>query len=529
MSSNNVNDVKNKDNDKDNNETSMNIICNNNMSENNSKEEKDDDSSVKSTASISGSNNNDNSNNNDLIINEGFPVLNTFRPPTRNNKDSNTKKDSVENGNNDTDNEETLIPRYKFTSFASALSIDNDILLQDCKTVFTSREMEDGEAYSSGMTYFIPAVMEPRCALEALALQIFETHTEGLGLLPGKHFDVERSGAEWWTLVLDVKNAISDNNSKRNVSQCNNTDHHNKEDEDEEENDEVGMHFDADYGLEEQIPNFMVHPRIATVTYLSNIGAPTLVLEKQSPPPKDIEKKTLGGNIQNGWLSCPLMGKHIAFDGRLLHGAPATFFPNVYPLDQNDNNDPTIQTQSKKRKLENGATAAQGYNLQDSTQNESNNNDNNMNNKRITFMVNIWLNHCPIDAELLDDETCDILQTPWQNFRKKDTLTKPDPNYVAPFQWKIPNVTTPDKLSSPLELQPASKDKQSNEEEAGSEESIICNRKVTFHFESSMKSCHQIAQLVSNFEGKTGSLLFHNNALHLNVGEEVLDSDSDND
>lgn len=74
------------------------------------------------------------------------------------------------------------------------------------------------------------------------------------------------------------------------------------------------------YRLEEQIPNYHVHPRVATVTYLSDTGVPTLILSKCSPPPTDPEKKSLGGSINKAWLSHPSSGKHIAFDGRYLHG-----------------------------------------------------------------------------------------------------------------------------------------------------------------------------------------------------------------
>lgn len=74
------------------------------------------------------------------------------------------------------------------------------------------------------------------------------------------------------------------------------------------------------YRLEEQIPNYHVHPRVATVTYLSDTGVPTLILGKCSPPPTDPEKKSLDGSINKAWLSHPSAGKHIAFDGRYLHG-----------------------------------------------------------------------------------------------------------------------------------------------------------------------------------------------------------------
>lgn len=44
----------------------------------------------------------------------------------------------------------------------------------------------------------------------------------------------------------------------------------NEEEEDDEEEDQVGWHYDADYGLEDQAPGLLLHPRVATVTYLSN-------------------------------------------------------------------------------------------------------------------------------------------------------------------------------------------------------------------------------------------------------------------
>lgn len=73
-------------------------------------------------------------------------------------------------------------------------------LYHDCRTVFTVRTREDDQAYSAGVTYFVPAAMPPRCALEALVQSIFQAHT---ACLPPSSIILEQSGAEWWTLVLD--------------------------------------------------------------------------------------------------------------------------------------------------------------------------------------------------------------------------------------------------------------------------------------------------------------------------------------
>ncbi len=163
---------------------------------------------------------------NDLIIDNGFAVLNDFKPGSENDKP-------------------TTLPRYPFASYADAFSISSDDLrttfLNDCSLVFTARTKEDSVGYSTGSTFFLPCLMKPRCALEALAQTIFRAHVDSLGEYThadkgGKSelvYDPERSGAEWWTLVLDAPS----------VGEYQDEGSH-----DEDEEDEVAIHFDADYG-----------------------------------------------------------------------------------------------------------------------------------------------------------------------------------------------------------------------------------------------------------------------------------------
>ena len=94
---------------------------------------------------------------NDLIVDQGFAVLNNFQPP----KPGDDKKEVID--------KDPIIPRYPFASFDSAVSISQrDTFLSDCSTVFTARTKEDSESYSTGETFFLPCLMKPRCALEAL-------------------------------------------------------------------------------------------------------------------------------------------------------------------------------------------------------------------------------------------------------------------------------------------------------------------------------------------------------------------------
>jgi hypothetical protein len=301
--------------------------------------------------------------------------------------------------------------------------------------------------------------MKPRCALEALALNIFQEHTKDL---PKGSFLLEQSGAEWWTLVLDAEPPKLDA-------------------EDNEDHDEVGMHFDADYGLEDQAPGLLLHPRVATITYLSNVGAPTLVLDRKSPPPNEAAK--LAGEIRRGWLSGPRLGKHVAFDGSLLHGAPATFFPGVASLESLD------EPPNKKRRLESGAK-----DVASALEEPRATDDRRVESQRITFLVNVWLNHCPMDAELLDDEIIEQLKT--QHDKK----------------WGL-SIESPDHLDKKsLDVCP--------EDPAGEEETVICGHVVTLFYNEKMEKQHAASQAVCK-EGKSYELEFSAGSLLIVVGEQA--------
>jgi hypothetical protein len=428
-----------------------------------------------------------NNSSNDLVIDEGFPALNTFRVNNKSNKGDDTNKNT------------DIFPKFSFASFPSALTINKEQqsnIIHDCDLTFTARTKEDSDAYSSGATFFIPASMKPRCALEDLAIKIFQTHTKGL--VPGKHYDVERSGAEWWTLVLDT--ASSSNNDATASSN-----------DDDEEDDEVGMHFDADYGLEEQLPNYMLHPRVATVTYLSNAGVPTFIMNKKSPSPTDIEKQSLNGSIDEGWISCPMFGKHIGFDGRLLHGAIGTFLSkdSKQASSSNDNDDDRA---TKRRKVgEDGETKPISTDT---------------NSQRITFMVNVWINHCPIDAEVIDDDLCSKMKTYWESDKLENngSKLKGDSNYEKPLKWSLDNIENQNKLST-KEVSLGKGETDITE----TIDSVICNREVTINFRSSAETLQAIARESHECEGKSLAVQFKGKALDLVVGNIAADSDSEDE
>jgi hypothetical protein len=419
--------------------------------------------------------------NKDFVIREGFPAL---RLP----------------GNKGPwiDGDEPL-PRHPFWANENALTLHHlDDLWKDCETVFSARACESDQAYSAGITYFAPCQMKPRCALEALVLDIFRKHTNGLdeGI-----FIPEQSGAEWWTLVLDQDEEDQKIDNDKNGGNGNKAaaaaavDNSDDED-DEDEGDEVCFHFDADYGLEDQAPNLLLHPRLATVTYLTDFGAPTVVLDKRSNPPDDVDRKTLQGSIPKGWISHPKLGKHMAFDGRLLHGAPAAFFPGSSEDDSNGGKGSTSSEppMKKAKTLEPPVKEAK------------------MQRKRITLLVNIWLNHCPLDAEPLDDDICEELKTPFEGQGKTDESFQP------PFVWNDLDLVKPPELKKiALTASPS--------DPAGEEEVVLSSRIVTISFGASMEDFHRASAQGSLVEFELGK-----GALSLEVGGEVpSDEDEDSD
>ena len=155
-------------------------------------------------------------------------------------------------------------------------------LCSDCRSCFTARAVRDSADYSDGETFFVRADTVPSTIIENFALSVFREHTKGMT------FDPQRSGAEWWTLVVDADEGG------------------------------VGFHWDKDYGMEEH--GVSIFPHLATVTYLGDsVGSPTLVLQKTAPPMYDADVSGPCGS--EAMLSWPTHGKHIVFDGRFLHAA----------------------------------------------------------------------------------------------------------------------------------------------------------------------------------------------------------------
>ena len=141
-------------------------------------------------------------------------------------------------------------------------------------------------------TFWLDCEATPRCALEQLALSVFHAHR------PTVDQAVDSTcGVEWWVQHRSSKGSGSS----------------------------ISLHWDTDEDLKSESGEH-VPPWLATVTYLGSHGAPTLVL----PLAADARGRSV--RLPCGaFLSYPRPGKHLAFDGRLLHGAPHTLAATAAP------------------------------------------------------------------------------------------------------------------------------------------------------------------------------------------------------
>jgi hypothetical protein len=181
---------------------------------------------------------------------------------------------------------------------------------------------------------------DPPCALERLAAAVFAAHTAGAA------FDPTTAGGEWWVQVKRTEDRDNDNDN----------------DNDKSSSDSaygvggVDLHYDKDEALAEGY-GIGVFPQVSTVTYIAAPprAAPTAVLETTAATP-------VGGPIRRCFLSRPVRGKHVAFDGRYLHGAPALLAPPPAGLRASGG---APETETGLEEL------------------------------RVTFLVNVWLGHQP--------------------------------------------------------------------------------------------------------------------------------------
>jgi hypothetical protein len=182
-------------------------------------------------------------------------------------------------------------------------------------------------------------------------------------------------GAEWWVQVKTVNSSAQQDNlgHGQGISSLTSS---------------IDLHYDKDETLAE-IFGLGSFPTISTVTYLTSSNSTASTANTSSPPQNptiilphcyhDAEDRYISQCI----LSYPYPGKHIAFDGRLLHGAPG--------------HSALLRPQSEQRQRSNIMEPQDKLNYYKPDE------------ERITFLVNIWLQGPPIGVESLSENIRSLL------------------------------------------------------------------------------------------------------------------------
>ena len=194
------------------------------------------------------------------------------------------------------------------------------------------------------------------CDLEHLAWNIFCQHVQHYisneELKQGDNRQV--AGAEWWVQVKLISSAEEKTilNSINHPSSV----------------EAIDLHYDKD---EEMAALFGIgiFPSISTVTYLTEVenAPPTVIFSRRY---NEVDDASDPVRIDDIFVSHPRVGKHVAFDGRLLHGAPS--HPHL------------------RRQLSQNGEAA--FQCGVASNNQS---------IRITFLVNVWVGHKPVGVNEL--------------------------------------------------------------------------------------------------------------------------------
>ena len=140
----------------------------------------------------------------------------------------------------------------------------------------------------------------------------------------------------------------------------------------------INFHWDKDEDLRIMVGGSMyIHPHISTVTYLTYLGAPTMVVSKRVHPMTGEYIQEMGTPVE-GYVSWPKRGKHLSFDGRYLHAAPSDIM-QAGLFDKQCQFDTTSDMDTKTKRI---LTRQH---------------------RRVTFLVNVWLNHKPFNVNPFPD------------------------------------------------------------------------------------------------------------------------------
>lgn len=278
-------------------------------------------------------------------------------------------------------------------------------------------------------TFWLDSSAPARCGLEALALRILKHHcTSTLNIQDSVSNDqselkrstdaiesdivsdsiVESIGAEWWVQVKDSSSTSSSPTSssssilpegkaplphspivdKSSLVTSNNIG--------------IDLHYDKDENAATYF-SCGIFPALSTVTYLSDIPSlPTVVFD-------NIISDPVGRAIPSYAVSYPRPCKHIVFEGNLLHGAPQA---SVSTDDDIDSDEEEMKVEISDCGMNTtDPLPTKSPNITTATTTTTTTNTGVVNDqKRVTFLVNIWVNHKPSGINPLPEAILHSLQ-----------------------------------------------------------------------------------------------------------------------
>jgi hypothetical protein len=256
----------------------------------------------------------------------------------------------------------------------------------------------DAEISDCGLmprTYWVPAPgsdssIDPRCSLEQLALDVFRHHARPVRGC----FDPDRSGAEWWVQIRPSPERTGRYAMlRRDGGGTDPPEDDSSSTAPSMEQAGISFHWDKDEDLRLLTGgNTFVHPHVSTVTYLTDLGAPTLAVNHRV---HNLTGQSLRNSQPEAFVSWPAPLKHLAFDGRFLHSAPPDLMEEG--AWQRQTRVPTSHPPKSSALSANGADAARANSIKRMTRRQ----------RRVTFLVNIWLNYRPFNVDPFPDAMID--------------------------------------------------------------------------------------------------------------------------
>ena len=323
----------------------------------------------------------------------------------------------------------------------------------DKTLIGTSRDDDNNNSSNDDVDVSRPKKL---CLLETLAWSIYQSHQERyrvtlLGDDDGSSGDDQhalKGGAEWWVQVknIPVTNVATTATENSDDDGNNNTVSNDTAIPPHTNSSSIDLHYDKDEALAETfgIGSF---PTLSTVTYLTapsvtattqkmatSAAAPTIVFDHTYTQSEDEVMSSM-------LVSRPRVGKHLVFDGRLLHGAPShpslllssSTPPSPKENDSSngrttiDNNIEKIISQNEKdlnscgqtleEEIEEAPTAA----------------------FRVTFLVNIWQFRRPANVKVLDN----VIRGCILNLSESTTLNEDSNDIIHNFPLEMIPLTIP--------------------------------------------------------------------------------------